>query len=296
MFSFKTPSEPQLQNIRYFSQLKLLHLNAILTQKRCYSILLLSVILYFICSCTKGRVDPTDFSGTDSLNIQDDSGTLDTHVRTDSAFYNADGKIVNAVCYGPFRDGQGPGSELSNYQIKEDLLIMEKHWDALRLYITDDNAKKILKIIYENNIVIKVMLGTWISGDAPEDNAIQVEKAILLANSYPDIVHAISCGNEIFGLAGSDIFVSNKSEIIGYLNDIKERTNVQVTVNDLYFVWTNDYYSDVVAALDFITMHFYGQWFNISMVQHLTGKHRAFLRQGGAPALGKVSRQGNSNW
>ena len=101
---------------------------------------------------------------------------------------------------------------------------MEKHWDAFRLYTTDENAEEILKVISDNSIDIKVMLGIWISGKAQKENAAQVEKAISLANNYSNIVQAISCGNEIFGLTGSDIFVSDKSEIIGYLNDMKERT------------------------------------------------------------------------
>jgi exo-beta-1,3-glucanase (GH17 family) len=114
------------------------------------------------------------------------------------------------------------------------------------------------------------MLGLWISGREPEENAKQVENAIKLANAYPNIVQAISCGNEIFGLRGSDIFVSDKSEIIGYLNDMKERTKVPVTIDDIYFVWTDDYYSDVVAALDFITIHIYGQWSGVPLENTLS--------------------------
>jgi hypothetical protein len=61
---------------------------------------------------------------------------------TGPIFYNNNGKIINAVCYGPFRDGQAPGSVLTETQIKEDLLIIKNHWDAIRLYISDDNSEK----------------------------------------------------------------------------------------------------------------------------------------------------------
>jgi len=239
------------------------NLNKVFTKKRFSSILLILASIYFIIGCTNNDpLNPDPSADPDSLNFQDDSDAFKLH-NTDSAFYNADGKIVNAVCYGPFRNGQGPGSMILKNHLREDLLIMEKHWDALRLYITDENAQNILKVISGNGIDIKVMLGVWISGNAPQDNAEQVENAIHLANTYPEIVQAISCGNEIFGLPGSDIFVTDKSEIIGYLNDMRDRTDVPVTIDDIYFVWTNDYYSDVVAALDFITIHFYGQWSNI---------------------------------
>ena len=255
-------------------KMKMYNLHTMFNNKSWRHILLIVTIFYLISSCTKDDpIKPDQSTDTDSLysqgnidslNFQDDSDLFDLH-STDSAFHHTDGKIVNAVCYGPFRDGQGPGSALSKSQIKEDVLIMEKHWDAFRLYITDRNAENILKVIYENNIDLKVMLGVWISGKTPKENAIQVENAIAMANAYPEIVQAISCGNEIFGLSGSDIFVSDKDEIIGYLNDMRERTEVPVTIDDIYFVWTNDYYSDVVAALDFITIHLYGQWSNVAL-------------------------------
>ena len=266
----KTRSDPRKVYINSISKLISSSLKMIFTGIRIWSILLLSIILYFTASCNNDPVQPTTHPDADSLNLRGDLDIPNEIVSTDSAFYNHNGKILDAVCYGPFRDGQGPGSELANYQIKEDLLIMEKHWDAFRMYITDYNAKKVLKVLSENSIDLKVMLGVWISGNDPEDNAKQVQNAIKLANAYPEIVMAISCGNEIFGLPGSDIFVSNKSEIIGYLNDMKDRTNVPVTINDIYFVWTNDYYSDVVAAVDFLTIHLYGQWSNIPLENTIT--------------------------
>lgn len=238
------------------------------TKKGYLRVLLAVAIIYFMGSCSNDPINPNDSSDADSIFSQNPFDSLninDNRHNTDSAFNNSNGKIINAVCYGPFRDGQGPGSSLSYSQIKEDLLIMEKHWDAFRLYTTDKNAQKILKVISEDSIDIKVMLGVWISLGARLENGVQVEKAISLANAYPDIVQAISCGNEIFGLSDSGIDVRDKNEIIGYLNEMKKRTPVPLTINDLYYVWTNDYYSDVVSALDFLTIHFYGQWFNIEL-------------------------------
>lgn len=252
--------------------------------RNCRGLLFATVIMYSIASCTNEdpivpnqSLNPDSLNSkdnTDSLNFQNKADSLQQQATSDSvavlynvdsAFNNSDGKILHAVCYGPFRDGQGPGSDLSDDQIVEDLLIMERHWDAFRLYSSDGNAGKILRVLRQNEIDLKVQLGVWIDGRMPSENARQVNNAITLANMYPDIVQAISCGNEIFGLSFSDIYVSDKNEIIGYIDQIKERTEVQVTINDLYFVWTDDYFSDVVAALDFITIHLYGQWFNIPL-------------------------------
>ena len=179
---------------------------------------------------------------------------------TGPIFYNNNGKIINAVCYGYFRDGQAPGSILTETQIKEDLLIIKNNWDAIRLYSTDDNSEKILKVIFDNNIDLKVSLGIWISGNTPIDNASQVDIAIAQANAYPNIVQAVSCGNEI-----SNIYISNKDEITGYLNKIHEKTTVPVTIDDVYAVWLDPKYSDLVMLLDFLAIHIYGQWSNVPL-------------------------------
>jgi len=67
-------------------------------------------------------------------------------------------------------------------------------------------AKKILKVITDNNIDLKVLLGIWISGKTPIDNASQVDRAIVLTNAYRNIVQAVSCGMK-FSLVRSQIFM-----------------------------------------------------------------------------------------
>ena len=47
-----------------------------------------------------------------------------------------------AICYSGFREGQHPGGHYPTYeQIKEDLLILHKHWKYLRLYDCDPTGK-----------------------------------------------------------------------------------------------------------------------------------------------------------
>ena len=189
---------------------------------------------------------------------------------TGPIFYNNNGKIINAVCYGPFRDGQAPGSVLTETQIKEDLLIIKNHWDAIRLYISDDNSENILKVITDNNIDLKVLLGIWISGKTPIDNASQVDRAIALTNTYRSIVQAVSCGNEIFLSPGSDIYVSDQNEITGYLNKIHAQTTVPVTIDDVYSVWLDSKYSNLVKLQDFLAIHIYGQWSNVALENNVS--------------------------
>jgi exo-beta-1,3-glucanase (GH17 family) len=179
---------------------------------------------------------------------------------TGPIFYNNNGKIINAVCYGYFRDGQAPGSVITETQIKEDLLIIKNQWDAIRLYSTDDNSEKILKVISDNNIDLKMLLGIWISGNTPLENASRVDIAIAQTNAYRNIVQAVSCGNEI-----SNIYISNKDEIVGYLNKIHKETTAPVTIDDVYAVWLDPKYNDLVKLQDFLAIHIYGQWSNVPL-------------------------------
>ena len=210
--------------------------------------LIIAVLIFSFCSCKK-----------------DNQSNNDLPTFTGPIFYNNNGKIINAVCYGPLRDGQAPGSVLTESQIKEDLLIIKNHWDAIRLYSSDESSEKILKVISDNNIDLKVMLGIWISGKTPVDNATQVDNAISQTNAYPNIVQAVSCGNEIFFSPASDIYVSNKDEIAGYLKKIHDQTTVPVTIDDLYYVWLDPKYSDLVMLQDFLAVHIYGQWDNVPL-------------------------------
>ena len=203
------------------------------------------------------RAYATNSAGTAYGN---EIGFITNSTFTGPVFYNNKGKIINAVCYGYFQNGQAPGSILTESQIKDDLLIIKNHWDAIRLYSTDVNSENILKVISENNIDLKVSLGIWIAKNTPIDNASQVDMAIAQANAYPDIVQAVSCGNEI-----SDIYISNKDEIIGYLNKIHEKTTVPVTIDDIYAVWLYPTYSDLVNLQDFLAIHIYGQWSNVPL-------------------------------
>jgi exo-beta-1,3-glucanase (GH17 family) len=190
---------------------------------------------------------------------------------TGPIFYNNAGKIINAVCYGFYRDGQSPSfTDLTVSMIKEDLLIIKNHWDAIRLYTSDDNTERIIKVISDNNIDLKVMLGIWISGKTPVENAAQVDRAIIMANTYSSIIQAVSCGNEIFLNPGSDIYVSNKSEIIQYLKKIHNETTVPVTIDEGIYIWLDPDYTDLVMRQDFLSVHIYGQWSNIPLENTLS--------------------------
>ena len=73
-----------------------------------------------------------------------------------------------AICYSGFREGQKPGGITPSYEeIKEDLLILHKHWKYLRLYDCDQHAEIVLEVIQKEKLDFKIMLGAYIVAACP---------------------------------------------------------------------------------------------------------------------------------
>ncbi len=72
-----------------------------------------------------------------------------------------------AICYSGFREGQHPGGVFPSYEeIKEDLLMLQHHWQYLRLYDCDKHSEIVLEVIEKEKLDFKIMLGTYIVAEA----------------------------------------------------------------------------------------------------------------------------------
>lgn len=185
---------------------------------------------------------------------------------------------ANAICYSGYREGQSPDTMTypSYQQIKEDLLILEKNWKFIRLYDCTQHAETVLKLIENENLDLKVMLGAYIGAEMnnfgcpwgtiyseqeldlnKKHNEEQINKLIKLANQYPEIVFSLSAGNEAT-VDWTDHFVS-VDKVIEYVNRIKRNTTQPVTFCENYVPWHSKL-KDLVEAVDFISIHTYPVW------------------------------------
>ena len=172
--------------------------------------------------------------------------------------------IGNAVSYGPYRQGQAPGKKgPSKEQILEDLKIVSNYWNLIRVYNADADTKNILEVIRENNLPIKMMLGIWLAKevDHPEqknENIENIINGIELANQFPDIVIAVSVGNE------SQVFWSwhrlNIDKLVRYIRTVRNNVLVPVTTADDYNFWNKPESKKIAAEIDFIVTHIYPLW------------------------------------
>ena len=109
--------------------------------------------------------------------------------------------IGDGIAYGPFRDGQEPGgANPSIDELREDLHIINKYWDWIRIYGSRGISEDIINIIIEDKLNLKVMLGAWIgkvdSDDGIKNNIEELNKAVYLGNEYPSVINSINIGNE----------------------------------------------------------------------------------------------------
>ncbi len=185
--------------------------------------------------------------------------------------------IGQAVSYGAFREGQAPGGEKpSCEELREDLYLLAKHWHLLRMYGSTEVAGDVLKIVHEEKLPIRVMLGAWIARESVSEgseagseeakaaantkrgNEEQVAEVIRLANRYPDEVLAVSVGNE------TQVFWSGhrteQDVLIRYLREVRAATTVPVATADDFSFWKLAESKAVAAEVDFIVTHIHAMW------------------------------------
>jgi exo-beta-1,3-glucanase (GH17 family) len=171
------------------------------------------------------------------------------------------GDWVNSICYSGYRNGQGPGASPTEAQILEDLNILKKKWNYIRLYDTSAHAERTLKVIHDNHLPLKVLQGVWIATNDFSANTNQITNMFRLLQEYSDEILAVSVGNEcVVSWSGYRVGVDQE---VGFINMVKawmasNSTYAKpVTMDDDFAVWQSSANDALINAVDFITMHSY---------------------------------------
>jgi exo-beta-1,3-glucanase (GH17 family) len=183
-----------------------------------------------------------------------------------------------AICYSGYRHNQGPniGVFPTYDQVKEDLKILEKDWDYIRMYDPGEHAKTVCQVIKDHNIDLKVMVGINLLGEISnpqcawgglytkaeikrniQHNEYQLLELIKLANQYPNVINAVSAGNESVP-EWNDNLVS-PSRVLYFVQELKKNVTQAVTYCDNVNYWDN-ILTDVANEVDFLSIHIYPVW------------------------------------
>ena len=193
-----------------------------------------------------------------------------------------------AISYGGYRH-INHDIEPTLDELKEDMRILSAMGiRILRTYkVHLPHAANVLKAISElkkedSNFEMYVMLGAWINcknaftdktpdhNQESETNAIEIDKAVDLANLYPDIVKIIAVGNEAM-VKWQELYYVQPGIILKWVNHLQDLKksgklpqDLWVTSSDNFASWgggEDQYHVDdlntLIQAVDYVSMHTY---------------------------------------
>ena len=142
-----------------------------------------------------------------------------TSVATQSSLNVAESLMENGICYGPYRDGQSPGSHVypSVQQITDDLQSIRSMTSRIRTYSSTNISASIPIIAKQKGLT--VYQGVNLSSNQSQNDR-EIASAIELANQ--GLVDYLIVGNEILLTKAL-----NKSELIDYMDSGQTERSTQ---------------------------------------------------------------------
>lgn len=156
---------------------------------------------------------------------------------------------IHGISYSPYIDGQSPGTEISETQIRERMNIIKPYVSWIRSFSCTEGNQATPRIAHENGL--KVMVGVGI-GEDREENEIELANGIELAKAgHVDI---LAIGNEV--LLRGDL---SEDEMLDYIQRAKEAVpDVPVGYVDAYFLFEN--HPRITDACDVLLINCYPFW------------------------------------
>lgn len=192
-----------------------------------------------------------------------------------------------AISFGGYRDANHD-IEPTVEQLKEDMKILEAMGiHLLRTYkLHKPHASNVLEAIRQlkkenSDFEMYVVLGAWINcknaftdhpnhNEEDENNEWEINRAVELANQYPEIVKVIAVGNEAMVKWAESYYVQPGVILkwVNYLQDLKKEgkltEDLWITSSDNFASWGGGDASyhvpdleKLIHAVDFIMMHTY---------------------------------------
>jgi exo-beta-1,3-glucanase (GH17 family) len=156
---------------------------------------------------------------------------------------------VHGFCYSLYEDGQGPGTVITEPQIRRRMNILGQHTNWVRSFSCIEGNEFIPKVAKEMGL--KTLVGAWL-GDDKEKNEEEIEALIKLAQQ--GLVDIAAVGNEV--LYRDEL---SEDELIAYIERVKEALpGIPVGYVDAYYEF--DQRPRIAAVSDVILCNCYPFW------------------------------------
>ncbi len=133
---------------------------------------------------------------------------------------------IHGMCFSPYEEGQSPGDQISEEQIRRRMAIIAPHTQWIRSFSCTDGNEHIPRIAREFGL--KTLVGAWLGKDA-DINRREIDGLIELARE--GVVDIAAVGNEV--LYRDDL---SEEELIGFIKEVKEAIpGVPVGYVDAYY-------------------------------------------------------------
>lgn len=174
---------------------------------------------------------------------------------------------MHGLCFSPYVQGQGPGSEVAAAQIRERLQIVRAHTRWVRTFSCTEGHEQTPRIAHE--LGLKTLVGAWLGTDA-DINAREIEGVIAVAQAgHADIV---AVGNEV--LLREDL---GEDELIAQIERVKAAVpGVPVGYVDAYYLFEK--HPRVTAACDVVMTNCYPFWEGVPRAQAVPYMQSMFER------------------
>ncbi len=156
---------------------------------------------------------------------------------------------VHGLCFSPYLEGQAPGSQIDETQIRERLQVIRRHTGWVRTFSCTDGHEHTPRVAHE--LGLKTLVGAWLGTDA-DINEREIQGVIEVARAgHADIV---AVGNEV--LLREDL---SEDELLACLQRVKDALpGVRVGYVDAYYLFEK--HPRVTAACDVLLTNCYPFW------------------------------------
>ena len=156
---------------------------------------------------------------------------------------------VHGLCFSPYLEGQQPGSQVSEAQIRQRLAILQPHCGWVRTFSCTDGHEQTPRIAHA--LGLKTLVGAWLGTDSTI-NEREIQGVIDVARAgHADIV---AVGNEV--MLREDM---SEVELLGFIQRVKDALpGVPVGYVDAYFLFEK--HPSITEACDVVMTNCYPFW------------------------------------